>query len=211
MILLTSRHMHILSSMTDPDLPYRFYEFWVPKHGVFKDETNLWTNIVGAFIRPIVAGEPGLVYWFVQEGRWFQFCFASTRPDDIAAKIRRIQRDIKIKTKRILKGDVGGALGGTRWVSAPRLKNRRTERERSAHMLDACHAYCALYVHSLEKRGKHWLTEISGDTRQNPHGNLFESFMHLVANTTQAQFDIRVTARTGWMQEAQSAKVTCHL
>lgn len=197
--------------MTDPNLPYRFYEFWVPKHGVFKDETNLWTNIIGSFVRLIVADEPDLVYWFVQEGRWFQFCYASAEPERIAAKIRVIGRATRIKTKRILKGDVGGALGGTRWVSARRLKDVRLARERSALMLDACHAYCSLYLHSLEKRGKNWLTEISGDTHQNPHGNLFESFMHLVANTTQAQFDIRVTARTGWMQEAQSAKVTCHL
>lgn len=203
--------MAVVSYVTDPNLPYRFYEFWVPKHGVFKDETNQWTNIIGSFIAPIVAGEPDLVYWFVQEGRWFQFCFASADPERIAAKIRRIQKTVRIKTKRILKGDVGGALGGTRWLSVKRLKNKVFERQRSARMLDACHAYCALYLHSLEKRGKNWVTEISADAKQNPHGNLFESFMHLIANTTQAQFDIKIAARTGWMRETQSAKITCHL
>lgn len=192
-------------------LPYRFYEFWVPRHGVYRDETHLWTNIVGSFIKLIVEDEPDLIYWFVQEGRWFQMCWAHVDPERIARKVRAIQRRVGIKTKRILKGDTGGALGGTRWVSTRRLKSKRFECARSELMLRAMHGICALYVHSLEKRGAHWVTETSGDAKQNPHGNLFESFMHLVANTTGAQFDVKISARTGWMQDAQSAKITCHL
>jgi hypothetical protein len=198
--------------MTDPNTPYRFYEFWVPKHGVFKNETSQWTNIVGSFIKQIVDGENDLIYWFVQEGRWFQFCYASSRPDEIAAKIRGIQKKVGIRTKRILRGDVGGALAGTRWLSKAGLRRKSFERARSVHMLRACHAYCALFLHSLEKRGKHWVTETSACTKQNPHGNLFESFMHLIANTTQAQFDVKVSIRTGWMRgEQPSARLTCHL
>lgn len=192
-------------------LPYRFYEFWVPRHGIYKDETNLWTNIVGSFIKDIVADETDLIYWFVQEGSWFQVCFAHPRPETIAHKIRAIQRRVKIKTKRILKGDTGGALGGTRWVSTRRLKSKPFEQARSELMLRAMHGVCALYIHSLEKRGANWVTETSGDRKQNTHGNLFESFMHLVANTTQPQFDVYLSARTGWMQQAQQTKVTLHL
>lgn len=193
------------------NLPYRFYEFWVPMHGIYKHSDALWTNILGTFIKPIVAGEPDLIYWFVQEGRWFQFCFASVEPNRIAAKIRAIQKRVRIRTKRILKGDTGSALGGTRWVSTKRLLDKRLEHERSELMLRAMHGICSLYLHSLEKRGAHWQTEISGDTKQNPHGNLFESFMHLIANTTQARFDVQIRARTDWMQDVQSTKITCHL
>lgn len=193
------------------NLPYRFYEFWVPTHGVYKNETTLWTNILGTFIKPIVDREPDLIYWFVQEGRWFQFCFAIAEPERIATKIRTIQKRVKIKTKRILKGDTGSALGGTRWVSTKRLLDKTLENERSELMLRAMHGVCSLYLHSLEKRGAHWQSEISGDTKQNAHGNLFESFMHLIANCTQAQFDLKISARTGWMQEPQSVKITCHL
>lgn len=193
------------------NLPYRFYEFWVPKYGVYKDEANQWTNLIGHFIKPIVENEPNLIYWFVQEGRWFQFCFASSEPERIAAKIRVIQKKMRIKTKRILKGDSAGALGGTRWVSTERLKDKVIEAERSELMLRVCHSICKLFIHNLEKRGKNWLTEISGDLRQNTHGNLFESLMHLIANISQARFDVQLYARTGWMQEYQQAKITCHL
>lgn len=193
------------------NLPYRFYEFWVPTHGAYKAESTLWTNILGMFIKPIVARESDLIYWFVHEGRWFQFCFASAEPERIAAKIRAIQKRVKIRTKRILKGDTGSALGGTRWVSTKRLLNKVLEKERSELMLRAMYSICSLHIHSLEKRGTHWYTEVSGDTKQNPHGNLFESFMHLVANSTQAQFDLKISARTGWMQDPQTTKITCHL
>ncbi len=192
--------------------PYLFVEIWVPKRAPYNHVTHGWSTIVGDFVKPLVAAHPGIRVWFLREGPWWQLCFAAL--DLVAANqtIRRIARQKRFSIKRYIRGStLGGALGGSRWL--PRAKQgKKAERQRSCLLTEACHAVCSVYLDSLVKRGKYWVVESPQCARQNPHGNLFESFMHLVANISDAQFDVKLQVRTGWMHEGwKDAKVTCHL
>jgi hypothetical protein len=130
--------------------------------------------------------------------------------------MRNIARARGFHIKRYIRGStLGGALGGSRW-NAVSEQGRPNEGVRSLLLAQACHAVCAVYMNTLvrEGRGKsrHWEVGRPECTKQNPHGNLFESFMHLVANITDAQFDVQIQARTRWMHDGwQKTSVTCHL
>lgn len=198
----------------NPKTPYRFYEIWVPKRPTYsEDNPHRWPALIGNFILPIVFDKPELLYWFVQEGPWFQFCFAT---DDAVLmkntekKIRQVCKERKFRTKKIIRDTLGSALGGPRWVEKEKIGTDR-EAFRSFLMVQSCSAVCRLYLDSLkfdEKTG--WTTELNDDERQNPHKSFFESFMHLIANITEAQFDLNIDVRTNWMPYRRM-KVPCHL
>ncbi len=195
-----------------PDTPYLFVEIWWPKKAPYNHPAHGWPTIIGDFVKPLVAAHPGMRIWFLREGPWWQLCFAA---DDLKAAndtMRKVARKLGFSIKRYIRGStLGGALGGTRWVSRAK-QGTKAERQRSYLLTEACHGVCGAYTDTLVKRGKYWVVEAPECTRQNPHGNLFESFTHLVANITDARFDVRVQVRTGWMHEGwQNAQVTCHL
>lgn len=196
--------------MITPLTPYRFYEVWVPKRAPYSDPSTQWASILGEWVLPIVIKHGGdMTWWCVREGRWIQFCFASENPAPIETTIRSVCKAKRFTVKRVLRtGTAGGALGGERWC-APDLIGTLAERQRSVMLLRLMNEVCSLQLHSLTKRGKVWGVERNKD-RQNPHGNLFESLMHLIANVTGAQFHVHLMARTVWTDWAP-AKVTLHL
>jgi hypothetical protein len=62
----------------------------------------------------------------------------------------------------------------------------------------------------VARKAARWYTELNADSQQNAHGSLFESLMHLIANSTQAKFTIHLLARTSWMDWAPT-QVTANL
>lgn len=157
-------------------------------------------------------GEP-ILYWFVQEGRWFQLCFAAND----AIGINRMERKVRVickkkgfTTKRLIRGTLGGALGGQRWVATTDI-GTPAERKRSAILVDLMHKVCMLYIDNLVKnKAGVWAFERNDDP-QNPHHNVFESLMHLIANVSNVKFDVHMLVRTVWMPGYQQMKATCNL
>lgn len=206
---------------------YLFYEFWVPKRAPYNGSFTIkgvpsvgWPSIVGDFIAPMVLSLERHEYlhlcWFVQEGPHFQVCIA-TDPGcrlQIEKGVRAHCKKTDFKMKRLLRGDLGGALAGDRW-NHPRRFGTASEKARSVLLVETLDRLCRLYIDTLVKRHKgkthYWVTEQNG-SRQNPHHNLFESFHHLVANISEAQFDAIISVRTTWMREpVEPTRVRCHL
>ncbi len=198
-----------------PSTPYLFVEIWVPKRAPYNTEHG-WPCIVGDFVKPIADENPGLIIWFLQEGPWFQVCFAHPTGrysfQAVWDTMRRVAKQKGFHIKRYIRNStLGGALGGSRWMPTAK-QGSAAEGERSLLLARACHAVCAVYLNSLVKKGKRWVVEKPECTRQNPHGNLFESFMHLVANISEARFDVELQVRTRWMHGGwQKTKAVCHL
>lgn len=207
-----------------PDTPYLFVEIWVPKRAPYNHAVHGWPSIVGDFVKPLADAYPGSRIWALQEGRHFQICFAAPRafvPEggkrfiglvDMQLAMREIARKRRFQIKRYIYGStLGGALAGSRWLPV-RKQRRPAEKRRSFLLTRACHAVCAVYLDSLVRKGNHWVVESPQCQKQNPHGNLFESFMHLCANLSEARFDVQLKVRTRWMHDDwQDAKVICHL
>lgn len=212
--------------------PYLFYEFWVPKRQPYYDcrvnkdrlaTSSAWPSICGDFIIPLldrIDKSFGMkpLCWFVQEGPFFQICFSCpsfaliqwSKGGILIERLVREQCKIsKFRTKRLLRGNLGGALAGDRWNNSFGTKK---ESNRSILMVDMMDKVCRLYLTTLIRRkNKTWMTE-KNKSRQNPHGNIFESVIHLLANISEAKFDVFVQAKTGWMHEGyQQSKVKCHL
>lgn len=202
-----------------PSTPYLFYEIWVPKRAPYQGPHG-WPSICGDFLRPIMASISPYedLAWIAQEGRWFQLCVATPNPREVARLIRYQCKVAGFRVRRILRGGtLGGALGGPRWNHPSRL-GTQAEAERSVRLVQAMHCVCQLYVDSLvrvqtgkgRKVAYHWQVEPNLD-RQNPHGSFMESFMHLVANVSEARFDLLMDVRTGWMPEPVRLRVPAHL
>lgn len=199
-----------------PSSPYLFVEIWVPKCKPYNDPKFGWPSIVGDFVKPLVKIYPDLLVWFLQEGSWWQLCFAYGGPfhlKDVNETMKKIANKKGFKIKRYIRNStLGGALGGSRWLPVAK-QGTKAEAQRSFLLTQACHAVCAVYLDTLIKKGNHWEVQSPECKKQNPHGNLFESFTHLVANITEAKFDVKFEVRTGWMakEEKQEVKATCHL
>ncbi len=203
-----------------PDTPYLFYEIHVPRRRPYWDvkprkgqpePAQSWPSIVGDFCLPLLAEHADSLVWHVQEGSHFQICFATIWPKEVEASVRHHAKLTGFRVKRLLRGHAGGALGGQRW-NPTRLLGTEQEAFRSIKLLRTLDALCRLYADTLiqvpavKKRGKvvtpgYWYAEAPEDTRQNPFGSIFESFTHLVANTTEARFAAYIDVRTGWMHE----------
>lgn len=204
-----------------PSTPYLFVEIWVPKRAPY-NTAHGWPCIVGDLIKPIVDAHPDALIWFLQEGPWLQLCFgpdfnvntywSAQRLEEIRKTMVKVARAKGFHIKRYIRNStLGGALGGSRWMPAAK-QGTPAEGERSLLLAQACHAACAVYLHSLVKKGKLWQVEKPQCDRQNPHGNLFESFMHLLANISEARFDVELLVRTRWMHDGwQKTKTVCHL
>lgn len=204
-----------------PATPYLFIEIHVPKLAPYNVPDTGWPCIVGDVCKPIAEALPDALVWWVQEGAHFQLCIAWH--DRVAAEhiVKSVTKQRGFKVKRILRGKAGGGLAGTRWMAAANIGTAR-EGKRSLLMLRTMDAVCRLYVdtlvlapipgnrRSIAGKPARWYTELNADTRQNGHGQLFESLMHLIANSTQARFTIHLLARTGWMDWAP-AQVTANL
>jgi hypothetical protein len=210
-----------MTKLITPSTPYLFIEIWTPKLAPYNDDAIGWPCIVGDFCKPIAEELPAALVWWVREGPWFQLCIAwhdRARAEEIVKSVAK-RRGFKIK--RILPGVAGGGLAGTRWLAAANIGKAR-EGERSILMLRTMNAICRLYADTLvlaplpsNRRGvagkpARWYTELNADPRQNAHGQLFESLMHLIANSTGAQFTIHLMARTSWMDWAPT-QVTANL
>jgi hypothetical protein len=192
--------------------PYLFVEIWVPKRAPYNHPEHGWPTIVGDFVKPLADAHPDMRIWFLREGPWWQLCFAASDLHAANKTMRDIARRRGFTIKRYIRGsNLGEALAGSRWL--PRRKQKTCAEKRRSYLLtDACHAVCAVYMDSLVRRGRHWVVERPQCNRQNPHGNLFESFMHLVANLSDAQFDVQFKVRTRWMHDDwKELKATCHL
>lgn len=201
----------MISSNTD----YCFYEIFVPDRPRYKHAEHGWPNIVGDYIK--VLFEPyqddKVIYWFLQEGTWFQICFASKdKNKEIEKRIASLNRKLKFKNKKIIRGKLGTALGGPRWVK-PAHFSTLFESNRSFLLADSLHKICKLYLNLLEKDDVYgvWKVETNTDTKQNVYGNIFESYMHLIANITQAKFPLDIYVRTPWMGTLGSGRIPCHL
>ena len=199
--------------------PYLFYEIWVPKKDLYRHPIYGWPSIVGDLIRPLYTVEPDepTLIWYLQEGPWLQLCICPSnllgldvltiKEWKAIVKRRCVKHGFRIKR---LRSDwtIGSALGGDRWNCKTRLKNKPKQFERSIWLCTLMHYACLVYADSLvqvEASGKgkkrvpaHWEVE-KNCSKQNPHGNLFESVMHLLANMSEAKFDVMLTARTRWM------------
>ena len=210
-----------MKHLITPKTPYLFIEIWVPKLAPYNVEETGWPCIVGDVCKPIADELPDAYVWWVQEGRWFQFCIAYHDVVRAEALVKDVLKQRGFKTKRILRGVAGGGLAGTRWMASHHI-GRAKEGHRSILMLRTMDAICRLYADTLvlaplpgNRRGvarkpARWYTELNADSRQNPHGQLFESLMHLIANSTNARFTIHLMARTGWMDWAPT-QVTANL
>lgn len=219
--------------------PYRFVEIWVPtnRKGRYTNPAHGWATLTAEFIAPLRAAlddrmPPGteLLFHALREGRHFQITWtsndlwdgSSTRWPDYDVLRAHCKRH-GFRIKRMLRGGIaGGGLGGTRWnppgTSLPAVYRR------SCQLLRLMDSVFSLYSESLVpvygpvlKRGKtprvdHWKVEAPECDRQNPHGSLFESAVHLIANAAEPRFDVMVTARTRWMHEGGfTASLPCHL
>lgn len=196
-----------------PVTPYLFIEIWVPKRIPYNGAGG-WPCIVGDFVKPVMAALPTALVWTVQEGPFWQLCVAHPSRATAERVVRRVAKSTRFRIKRILHGKAGGGLAGTRWMTQ-RAIGTPVEGDRSILMLRAMDAICRLYVSTLvgirqADKTVRWTTEVNADARQNPYGSLFESLMHLIANTTGARFTIHLLARTGWMDWAP-AQVTANL
>jgi hypothetical protein len=202
-------------------------------------ESYSWPSIVGDFVKPLVERWPDSLWWQVQEGPFYQVCVApwtrwSPLHEDPERYAKEVERSVRahckttgFRMKRLLRGTLGTALAGDRWNRCSydlcRSKEEAQRQEaRSVLLVQTMDRVCRLYMdtlvkvpHRRVKRGQpthHWVTEVNG-SRQNPHGNIFESLMHLLANTGEPRFDVKVQVNTPWMREnpLPNAKLTCHL
>jgi hypothetical protein len=205
-----------------PATPYLFVEIWVPKRAPYNHSVHGWPTIIGDFVKPLVAAHPDMLVWFLQEGPHWQLCFGPSGSLDCALAIKTLEymrrtmvviaKERGFHIKRYIRGSTfGGALAGSRWMPAKKQK-RPEEQQRSFLLARACHAVCAVYMDTLVRKGNHWVVESPQCKKQNPHGNIFESFMHLCANLSGAKFDVQLKVRTRWMHgDWQEAKAVCHI
>lgn len=193
--------------------PYLFIEIHVPKRAPYNVDETGWPCIVGDVCKPVADELPTALVWWVQEGPWFQLCIAYPDREKAEKLVNDVTKRRGFKIKRILRGVAGGGLAGTRWMAASNIGKAR-EGQRSIMMLRTMDAICRLYADTLvlaplptNRRGvagkpARWYTELNADSKQNAHGQLFESLMHLIANSTNARFTIHLMARTSWMDWA---------
>ena len=195
--------------------PYLFVEIWVPKSELYRHPVYGWPSIVGDLIRPLYEVEPyqSTLIWYLQEGPFLQLCICPN-PGALAIKewtaiVRERCKESGFRIKRLISNwTIGSALGGDRWNCKARLRNKPKQFERSIWICKMMHYACLIHSDTLVKveasgRGKkkvsaHWEVE-KNESKQNPHANLFESVMHLLANMSEAKFDVVLTARTRWM------------
>lgn len=202
------------STAITPKTPYLFIEIWVPRRAPY-NRADCWSCIIGDFIKPVMDALPTALIWYVREGKHLQLCIATSERAKALRLVKRVATLTRFRVKRVLPGTVGGALAGTRWMSAAKI-GTPAEGARSILMLRAMDAVCRLHLNTLVPVVNPvdgyptWRYEQNADARQNPHGSLFESFTHLIANATEAQFTIHLMARTGWMDWAP-AQVTANL
>ncbi len=189
---------------------YYFCQFSIPTSKPFDDSSTRWPSFVAEFIRPVVAGEKQLLFWFTYYGDYAQVCFYTESFDPIKGKIDDLNKKLGTSYKHSpnpAKEALVGAFGGSRFLS----DQTKDPAHRSELVLRFLHSVAELYIDNLIPVGNgYWSIEKSVD-RENPLGNNFESLAHLMANATGFEFDLNVTAQTAWMSHPARGLVRCSL
>lgn len=199
-----------------PNTPYRFIEIWVPRRAPYSDPQHGWSSIVGDVVKPLMDHIPPFwmnqhpFVWALQEGPFVQVCYGTDGDGllDLDSVLRTALALHRFRVKRRLRGSLtlGTALIGDRWNAPARLKRggEAGQQRRSMYLCTIMDQVCRLYADTLirvpgtKKALAYWRTE-TNMSRQNPKGSVFESVMHLIANTAEPRFDVFLSGRTGWM------------
>jgi hypothetical protein len=194
--------------------PHRFYQFDNPTHAPFDQAATRWPTIVGRFFAPIcrARGVDGFV--FLDHGAAdIELRLACRDYKAVELKMDRLAQSLGIRRRpgTMTPGQTvgNGAFRGADWINPAREKQWVLARRRSELLFRFLHAGCALYLDTLEAHGDQFRPE---QINALPLHNLFERCQHLIANFSEAEFDVLVTpppnptAMTGGMVQAVSPK-----
>ncbi|HEY4299975.1 MAG TPA: hypothetical protein VGM73_03810 [Candidatus Didemnitutus sp.] len=177
--------------------PHRFYKFNVPTHAPHFDNASLrWTTFVGEFLVHIVRDRSVEAFMFLNhEMAEYELRLAATDYKPLEVRLARLANKlgITIQENPIDNQTIGqNTFGQDRFLAQNRLADPEAVACRSVLVFRAMHAACELFLHNLVPHGNYWRIESNGEQQQNPHGNMFESIIHLYANMSGAEFDVYV-------------------